>query len=92
MDEIDYMEATGNYIKLVTANGSRLIRETMNNIERKLEPQKFIRVHRSFIVKVEMIKELKPYFNGEYIIVLKSGKEIKSSKTYKSTITEKLLK
>lgn len=91
-DEIDYMEATGNYIKLATANGSHLIRETMNKIEKKLDPQNFIRVHRSFIVKVEMIKELKPYFNGEYVIILKSGKEIKSSKTYKNTINDILLK
>lgn len=91
-DEIDYMEATGNYIKLVTANGSHLIRETMNNIEKKLDPQKFLRVHRSFILKVEMIKELEPYFNSEFIIVLKSGKEIKSSKSYKNAISEKLLK
>jgi two-component system LytT family response regulator len=92
VDEIDYLEATGNYIKLVTTNSSYLMRETMNNIEKKLEPQSFIRVHRSFIVKVEKIKELKPYFNGEFIIVLKNGKELKSSKTYRKTINSFLLK
>ena len=92
VDEIDYLEATGNYIKLVTANGSYLMRETMNNIEKKIEPGKFIRIHRSFIIKTERIKELKPYFNGEYIIVLKSGKELKSSKTYKNGINSLLLK
>jgi two-component system LytT family response regulator len=64
----------------------------MNNIEKKLKPEKFMRIHRSFIVKIEMIKELKPYFNGEYIIVLKNGKELKSSKTYKETIKKLLLK
>jgi two-component system LytT family response regulator len=91
-EEINHIEATGNYLKLVTPNGSYLLRETMNNIEKKLKPEKFIRIHRSFIVKTEMIKELKPYFNGEYIIVLKNGKELKSSKTYKETIKKLLLK
>jgi len=92
IDEIDYLEATGNYIKLVTANGSYLMRETMNNIEKKIEPGKFIRIHRSFIIKTEKIKELKPYFNGEYIVVLKNGKELKSSKTYKNGMNSLLLK
>ncbi|HSP88966.1 MAG TPA: LytTR family DNA-binding domain-containing protein, partial [Ignavibacteriaceae bacterium] len=92
VDEIDYLEATGNYIKLSTSNGSYLMRETMNSIEKKLDPEKFIRIQRSFIIKTEKIKELKPYFNGEYIIVLKNGKEFKSSKTYKKTINTLLLK
>ncbi|RPI75948.1 MAG: DNA-binding response regulator [Ignavibacteriales bacterium] len=92
VNELNYLEATGNYIKLVTSNGSYLLRETMNNIEKKLAPGKFIRIHRSFIVKTEMIKELKPYFNGEYIVVLKSGKELKSSKTYKESINSLLSK
>jgi two-component system LytT family response regulator len=92
VDEINYLEATGNYIKLVTLSGSYLLRETMNSIEKKLEPGKFIRIHRSFIVKTEMIKELKPYFNGEYIVIMKNGKELKSSKTYKAPINSLLLK
>jgi len=92
VDEIDYLEATGNYIKLVTANGSYLMRDTMNNVEKKIDPGKFIRIHRSFIIKTEKIKELKPYFNGEYIVVLKNGKELKSSKTYKNGMNSLLLK
>ncbi len=90
VDELIFLEATGNYIKLVTSNGSYLLRETMNNIEKKLSPEKFMRIHRSFIVKIEMIKELKPYFNSEYIVILKNGKELKASKTYKDSISSLL--
>jgi len=92
LDEVDYLEATGNYIKLVTSNGSNLIRGTMNNIEKKLDKKRFLRIHRSFIVKIDMIKELRPYFNGEYTVVLKNGKSLKSSKKYKKIINDLLLK
>jgi two-component system LytT family response regulator len=91
VDEIDYLEAAGNYIKLVTSNGSYFMRETMSNMEKKIDPGKFIRIHRSLFVKAERIKELKPYFNGKYTITLKNGKELKSSKTYKNEINSFLL-
>ncbi|MBI2427980.1 MAG: response regulator transcription factor [Ignavibacteriales bacterium] len=63
VDEIDWMEAAGNYIKLHVGNEAHLVRETMNNIEKQLNREKFVRIHRSTIVNIDRLKELQPWFN-----------------------------
>ncbi len=57
----------GNYVKLHVGTEAHLLRETMNAIEAKLNPDTFFRIHRSHIVNIERIKELQPWFNGEYM-------------------------
>lgn len=85
-DEIDWISSEGNYVK-VHANGkSHLLRETMDAMERKLDPQKFLRLRRSAIVNAEKIKELYPMFNGEYEIVLKDGTKLSSSRRYRQNL------
>lgn len=81
VDEIDWIEAADYYVKLHTGRKSHLIRETMNVLEKKLDPRAFIRIHRSTIVNIERIKELQPHFNGDYIVVLNDGTELKLSRT-----------
>ncbi len=65
-DEIDWIEAAGNYVRLHVGNQSHLLRETMNAIEGRLDPERFFRIHRSRIVNVERIQEMQPWLNGEY--------------------------
>jgi two-component system LytT family response regulator len=90
-DEINYIEADGNYLTLHTANNKSLYRDTITNISEKLNPEIFVRIHRSYIVKIENIKEMQSHFNSEYIITLKDNTKLKSGRSYKAEV-EKLLK
>ena len=72
MDEIDWIEAAGNYVRLHVGPTSHLLRETMNAIEGRLDPEKFFRIHRSRIVNMERIQEMQPWLNGEYAVVLQN--------------------
>ena len=82
VEDIDWVEAAGDYVSIHAGSKSHLLRETMSGLMKKLHPRKFVRVHRSSIVKVDSIRELKPYFHGDYIIILKNGKELKLSRRY----------
>lgn len=87
-DEIDWIEAAGNYLKLHVGRESHLIRETMNAIEAKLDPDKFLRIHRSTIVNIDRIKELHPMFSGDYDVVLQTGAKITLSRNYRERFLE----
>lgn len=80
--EIDWIEAAGNYINLHIGESSHLLRETMNNIETKLDPERFLRIHRSSLVNIDRIKELQPLFNGDYIVILDDRTELNLSRSY----------
>jgi len=86
VDEIDWVEAQDNYLRLHLGKESHLLRETMNNFGAKLDPEKFIRIHRSTIVNVDRIKELRPWFTGEYIVVLQDGKELTLTRSYRDKL------
>jgi two-component system, LytTR family, response regulator len=78
--EIDWLEASANYVALHVAGRTHLIHETMAGMEARLNPARFVRIHRSAIVNVARIKELLPHFNGEYIVLLKDGTRLKLSR------------
>jgi two-component system LytT family response regulator len=80
VDEIDWIEAEGNYVRLHTGNVSHLLRETMKGIEAKLDPERYIRIHRSTIVNTDRIKELQPLFHGEYAVILRDGTRLTASR------------
>ncbi|NNE34347.1 MAG: response regulator transcription factor [Rhodothermales bacterium] len=82
VDEIQWVESAGDYVTLKTHDKSHLIRETMTGLEDKLDPSRFVRIHRSTIVNLDYVKELKPYFHGDYIVYMNSGKELKLSRRY----------
>jgi len=86
LEEIDYIEAAGNYIKLHVGQQEFLTRETMNAFEAKLSVAEFVRIHRSVIVNRKRIKELKPWFTGEYAVILDSGKELTLSRGYRDKL------
>jgi len=82
-DDVRWVEAAGDYVVLHTDDDDELmIRETMAGMEDKLDATRFIRIHRSTIVRIDAIRELKPYFHGDYVVYLKDGKELKLSRRY----------
>ncbi len=82
VDDIRWIESAGDYVTLKTHDKSHLIRETMTGLEGKMDPSRFVRIHRSTIVNLDYVKELKPYFHGDYIVYMKSGEELKLSRRY----------
>jgi two-component system LytT family response regulator len=89
-DEIDWIEAAGNYVRLHVGNSSHLLRETMNAIEGRLDAEKFFRIHRSRIVNMERIQEMQPWLNGEYAVVLQNGTRLTLSRGYREKLQERL--
>lgn len=85
-EDIDWMEAADNYVNLHVGTETHLIRETMNALEQRLDSHRFLRIHRSTIVNADRIKELRPWFHGEYVVLLKDGTELTLSRTYREKI------
>jgi two-component system LytT family response regulator len=86
--EIDWIQADDKYAHLHIGNKSHLVRQTLGALEAQLDPQNFIRIHRSAIVNVERIKELQPLFTGEHTVVLESGTKLSLSRSYKNKLFE----
>ena len=80
--EVDWVEAAGDYVILHSGDQKNMIRETMTGMEQKLPADRFVRIHRSTIVCINAIREIKPYFHGDYIVYLNDGKELKLSRRY----------
>ncbi len=88
--DIDWIDAAGNYVKLHSGQETHLLRETMNHLETRLDPQKFLRIHRSTIVNVERIRELQQQFHGDYLVILQNGQRLTLSRSYRDRIQELL--
>ncbi len=89
-DEITWVEAAGNYLELHTGKESHLIREPISDFEQRLNPDRFIRIHRSCIVNVECIKELQPGFGGEYLVIMNDGQQLTASRGYRERLQQLL--
>jgi two-component system LytT family response regulator len=85
-DEIDWIEAAGDYASLHVGNRTHLLRETLNNLEARLDPARFVRVHRSTIIQAARIRELDALPNREFRIRLVDGKELKASRSYRDRL------
>lgn len=90
IEEVDWIEAEGNYLSIHTAKKSYLLRETISNLESKLDPKKFVRIHRSAIVKIDRIQELRPWTHGEYRVILRNGTQLTLSRNYREKLDEVL--
>jgi two-component system LytT family response regulator len=82
-DEIEWVETYGNYLKVHAGREAHLIRGTMQQLEQRLDPEKFVRVHRSAIVNIEKVKEIHPRSNGDQDLVLQNGRELMLSRNYR---------
>lgn len=89
-EEIDWIEAASNYVKLHVGTDAHLFRETMNALEARLNPDTFYRLHRSHIVNIERVRELQPWFNGEYVVFLKNGTRLTLSRGYREKLQERI--
>ena len=87
-DDIDRVEAEGNYVALCTAGRRHLFRDSMRGIEAKLDPERFVRVHRSVIVAIDRIKRIEPWGHGEYVITMSDGTKLTSSRTHGERVQE----
>ena len=90
VDEIDWIEASDNYVKLHTAARTWMVRESMRDIERQLEGSGFARAHRSAIVNLARVRELQPLFGGEYVVLLTSGHKVTLSRGYRDAFRARL--
>jgi two-component system LytT family response regulator len=89
-NEIDWIEAEGNYVSVHSGKKTHLLRETISSLESQLDPKKFVRVHRSSIVRLDRIKELQPWFHGEYRIILNDGTQLTLSRNHRDKLQEAL--
>jgi two-component system LytT family response regulator len=91
VEDIDYIEAAGNYLRIITASGgSHMIRDKISEMEQRLEPTAFARIHRSTIVNIDRIKEMHPLFNGDQTVTLRGGKKLTLSRTYREAVMKQL--
>jgi two-component system LytT family response regulator len=88
--DVDWIDASGNYARLHAGGRAHLLRETLKSLEARLDPERFVRVHRSAIVNIERIAAMEPYFHGEYVLTLRDGTKVTSSRTCSGRLREML--
>ena len=88
VSEIRWISAEENYVRICTQSETHLLRETMSRIEENLDPQLFLRVHRSSIVNLQFVKEVRTDADGECVVILINGQKIAMSRSYRSRIQE----
>ncbi len=86
VDTIETVEAAGDYMVIKTAENTLILRETMKDLEKRLDPRRFQRVHRSTIVNLDQVRQVKPHTNGECFLVLDSGSQVKVSRSYRDVV------
>ncbi len=86
--EIDWVEAEGNYVRLHARGQSHLLREPLHRMQARLDPRRFVRVHRSAVVNLDRVRRLEPWFHGEFEVVLEDGTRLRSSRTYSGRLRE----
>ena len=88
-DAIEWVEAAGDYVRLHTDEKQHLLRKTMKEMEQGLDADQFLRIHRSTIVNVDCLQEMRPYgSNNEYVVVLADGTERRLSRTYRDAVDD----
>lgn len=90
-EDVDAIEAQGNYVRLNLAGSSHLLRDTLNNIEAQINPRMFVRIHRRTIVNIDRVKEVQTWARGEYRVVLSTGAHYTLSRSYRQHF-EKFIK
>jgi two-component system LytT family response regulator len=84
VDEVERLEAAGNYVEVHSGGRHHLLRETMASLESRLDPARFVRVSRSSIVNAGRVRELQPMFSGDFVVVLRDGTKVAGSRRYRA--------
>jgi two-component system, LytTR family, response regulator len=90
VSEIRWIGAEGNYVRLCTASETHLLRETMAHLEERLDPRGFLRVHRSFIVNLKYVKEVRREANGDSVVIMDSGHKVALGRSYRASLHQQL--
>ena len=88
VEDIDWIESDGNHVKIHAARQTHVVRQTLQSMEQSLAPNEFVRVHRSSIVNISRIREIQPWFNGEYVVLLRDGTQVKISRGYRARLEQ----
>jgi two-component system LytT family response regulator len=86
VEDVDWIQAAENYVELHVAQASHLVHMAMNTLEKSLDPETFVRIHRSLMVNLHRVKEIRPASHGEYVLLLHSGVRLQSGRTYHERI------
>jgi two-component system LytT family response regulator len=89
--DIDWWETDGNYVRLHVGPANHLIRATATSIESQLDPRQFLRIHRRYIVNIDRVVEVQPWFGGDSIVLLRNGAKLRLSRTYRERLHSRLL-
>jgi two-component system LytT family response regulator len=85
-EDIDWLEADGNHVRVHVGKESHLIRETLSKLEARLPERAFMRIHRSTLVNVARIREIQPWFQGDYVLLLNDGTRLTSGRSYRDRV------
>ena len=85
-EDIDWLEADGNHVRVHVGKESHLIRETLSNLESRLPARTFMRIHRSTLVNIARIREIQPWFQGDYVLLLTDGTRLTSGRSYRDKV------
>ena len=88
VQDIDWIETAGNYVRLHAGKTAHLLRETLSSLETRLDRDRFLRVYRTTILNVERLRELQPWFSGEFIAILHDGTRLKVSRGYRGRVAD----
>ena len=91
-DQVDWIGSEGNYLRLHMGRQSHLVRDTLSNVDARLNPKHFLRIHRSTIVNLSRVRAVESVFQGEYIVILSDGTKLNSSSSYRDRIESTLLR
>lgn len=89
--DVDWWETDGNYMRMHVGPANHLIRTTANALESQLDPSQFVRIHRRYIVNLDRVLEIRPWFAGDAVVVLRSGAKLRLSRTYRERLNTRLL-
>jgi len=90
VDDIDWLEGAGNYVRIHAAGDSHLVRATLTGLAERLDPARFVRIHRSTVVNLDRIREVQPWAGGDYVAILHDGETLKVSRGYREELLRPL--
>jgi len=90
LSDVQWMESDANYVVLHSGRDRFQVRETLTSLESRLDPRRFMRIHRRFIVEIRAMKELQPWFGGDQVMILRDGTKLRVSRNYRATVARRL--
>lgn len=90
LQDVQWMESDGNYVRLHAGRDVHLVRETLSSLESRLDPRRFLRIHRRTIVDMRAMKEMQPWFGGDLVMILRDGTKLRVGRSLRATVTRRI--